>query len=194
MRVARCSHLCGCRRRAEYGQPGPPSMGQRGPRGMRAGSGGTRGVRAAPHSPCRLLVLAQAGGGELCGRTTGAKALFCFTAEIMFTGEKEKTPVGVEALVPDGRVMEEAPSGGLAGMTAGTDPLSPVTPRGPGFASPRPLGFEDIPGLVLSGGDTSGLALGAEGTPGLLCSFGDTPRLVHGPGDALGLALGFGDT
>lgn len=78
-------------------------------------------------SPCRLLplVLAQAGGGEVCGRTTGAKALFCFTAEIMLTGEKEKTPVGVEALVPDGRVMEEAPSGGLAGMTAGRDPLRP---------------------------------------------------------------------
>lgn len=68
-------------------------------------------------------MLAQAGGGEVCGRTTGAKALFCFTAEIMLTGEKEKTPVGVEALVPDGRVMEEAPSGGLAGMTAGRDPL-----------------------------------------------------------------------
>lgn len=79
----------------------------------------------APGSPCRLLalVLAQAGGGEGCGRTTGAKALFCFTAEIMLTGEKEKTPGGVEALVPDGRVMEEAPSGGLAGTTAGRDLL-----------------------------------------------------------------------
>lgn len=72
-------------------------------------------------SPCRLLplVLEQAGGGELCGRTTGAKALFCFTAEIILTGEKEKPPGGAEAAVPDGSVMEEAPSGGLAGTTVG---------------------------------------------------------------------------
>ena len=72
-------------------------------------------------SPCRLppLVLEQAGGGELCGRTTGAKALFCLTAEIILTGENEKPPGGAEAAVPDGSEMEEAPSGGLAGTTAG---------------------------------------------------------------------------
>lgn len=81
--------------------------------------GDEAGTRRA--SPCRLLplVLEQAGGGELCGRTTGAKALFCFTAEIILTGEKEKPPGGAEAAVPDGSVMEEAPSGGLAGTTVG---------------------------------------------------------------------------
>lgn len=84
--------------------------------------GAIRGAaRADPSSPVRLLALAQAGGGDGCGRTTGAKALFCFTAEIMLTGEKEKPPLGVAA-APAGRVMEEAPSGGLAGTTAGRDP------------------------------------------------------------------------
>lgn len=69
--------------------------------------------------PCRLfaLELVQVGGGEFWGRTTGAKALFCLTAEIILTGEKEKMPVGVPELALDGRVMEEAPSGGLAGIT-----------------------------------------------------------------------------
>ena len=34
------------------------------------------------------------GGGEACGRTTGAKALFCLTAEIIWTGENEQAPMG----------------------------------------------------------------------------------------------------
>ena len=61
--------------------------------------------------------LGQAWGGELGGRSTGAKALLCLTAEIMLTGEKEKTlVVGAAA----GRDMEEAAaSGGLEGMTPG---------------------------------------------------------------------------
>ena len=99
---------------------------------MRMGSAGMNGVGTLQGgavvaeededgSPCRLppLVLEQAGGGELCGRTTGAKALFCLTAEIILTGENEKPPGGAEAAVPDGSEMEEAPSGGLAGTTAG---------------------------------------------------------------------------
>lgn len=73
-----------------------------------------------PVMACRLfaLELVQVGGGEFWGRTTGAKALFCLTAEIILTGEKEKMPVGVPELAPDGRVIEEAPSGGLAGIIA----------------------------------------------------------------------------
>lgn len=59
------------------------------------------------------MALVQVGGGEACGRTTGAKALFCLTAEIMLTGEKEKTPAGVDELA-----MDEAPRGGLDGITA----------------------------------------------------------------------------
>lgn len=79
--------------------------------------------------------LGQAWGGELGGRSTGAKALLCLTAEIMLTGEKEKTlVVGAAA----GRDMEEAAaSGGLEGMMAKGDvavePLrklgDPGTPR-----------------------------------------------------------------
>lgn len=132
----------GCRQAACFGTvpPGPPtpSVGQGGPGGGLGAPRQARPALPALGSPCRLLplVLAQAGGGEVCGRTTGAKALFCFTAEIMLTGEKEKTPVGVEALVPDGRVMEEAPSGGLAGMTAGRDPLRPGR-AGDGASLPR---------------------------------------------------------
>lgn len=62
-------------------------------------------------------VRGQTWGGELGGRSTGAKALLCFTAEIMLTGEKEKTlVVGAAA----GRDIEEAAaSGGLEGMTPG---------------------------------------------------------------------------
>lgn len=77
-----------------------------------------QGGEGGRDSPWRLfpLALVQVGGGEACGRTTGAKALFCLTAEIMLTGEKEKTPAGVEELA-----MEEAPSGGLEGMTGGRE-------------------------------------------------------------------------
>lgn len=75
--------------------------------------------KAAEHSPGSPSpwVLGQACGGELGGRSTGAKALLCLTAEIMWTGEKEKTlVVGAAA----GRDMEEAEaSGGLEGMTPG---------------------------------------------------------------------------
>lgn len=70
----------------------------------------------SPGSPSPWA-LGQAWGGELGGRSTGAKALLCLTAEIMLTGEKEKTlVVGAAA----GRDTEEAAaSGGLEGMTPG---------------------------------------------------------------------------
>lgn len=70
------------------------------------------------HLPCRLLplVLVQVGGGEVCGLTTGAKALFCFTAETMLAGEKEKIPE--ELLQFEGRLVEEAIVG-LDGTTGG---------------------------------------------------------------------------
>lgn len=60
------------------------------------------------HLPCRLLplVLVQVGGGEVWGLTTGANALFCFTAETMLAGEKEKIPE--ELLQLEGRLVEEA--------------------------------------------------------------------------------------
>lgn len=68
--------------------------------------------------PCRLfpLVLVQVGGGEVWGLTTGAKALFCFTAETMLAGEKEKMPE--ELLQLEGRLVEEAMVG-LDGTTKG---------------------------------------------------------------------------
>lgn len=61
-----------------------------------------------PDIACRLLplVLVQVGGGEVCGLTTGAKTLFCFTAETMLAGENEKIPD--ELLQLDGRLVEEA--------------------------------------------------------------------------------------
>lgn len=61
-------------------------------------------------------MLVHVGGGEDWGRMTGAKALFCFTAETMFAGEKEKIPV--ELLQFEGRLVEEAMVG-LEGTTAG---------------------------------------------------------------------------
>lgn len=96
-------------------------------------------ARAPPRrSPWRLLApaLAQGGGGEAWGRTTGAKALFCLTAEIMLTGEKEKTPAGVEAPAPAGRLMEDVPSGGLEGMT-GAGGVGRLRAR-PGTVAPGP--------------------------------------------------------
>lgn len=68
--------------------------------------------------PCRLfpLVLVQVGGGEVWGLTTGAKALFCFTAETMLAGEKEKMPE--ELLQLEGRLVDEAMVG-LDGTTEG---------------------------------------------------------------------------
>lgn len=66
--------------------------------------------------PCRLfpLVLVQVGGGDVCGLTTGAKALFCFTAETILAGEKEKIPE--ELLQLEGRLVEDAMVG-LDGTT-----------------------------------------------------------------------------
>lgn len=62
-------------------------------------------------------MLVHVGGGELCGRTTGANALFCFTADTMFAGEKEKIPE--ELLQFDGKLVDEAMVG-LEGTTMGT--------------------------------------------------------------------------
>ena len=82
----------------------------------------SRGIWLAPGGasglPCRLfpLVLVQVGGGEVWGLTTGAKALFCFTAETMLAGEKEKMPE--ELLQLEGRLVEEAMVG-LDGTTKG---------------------------------------------------------------------------
>lgn len=75
-----------------------------------------------PDIACRLfpLVLVQVGGGEVWGLTTGAKALFCFTAETMLAGEKEKMPE--ELLQLEGRLVEEAMVG-LDGTTFVVDDL-----------------------------------------------------------------------
>lgn len=83
-------------------------------------AGGARGARGpgrhpSPWSPFPLA-LVQEGGGEAWGRTTGAKALFCFTAEMTLAGENEKmlcVPLQFE-----GRVTEEAAMVGLDGTTA----------------------------------------------------------------------------
>lgn len=68
----------------------------------------SHGCGPGPSLPCRLfpLVLVQVGGGEVWGLTTGANALFCFTAETMLAGEKEKMPE--ELLQLEGRLVEEA--------------------------------------------------------------------------------------
>lgn len=77
-------------------------------------------------SPCRLLPLAllQVGGGEVCGLTTGAKALFCFTADTMLAGENEKIPE--ELLQLEGRLVEEAMVG-LDGTTLEKTKKQPTT-------------------------------------------------------------------
>lgn len=64
--------------------------------------------------PWRPLLLLQVGGGEVCGRTTGANALFCFTADTMFAGENEKIPE--ELLQLEGRLVDETMVG-LEGTT-----------------------------------------------------------------------------
>lgn len=69
----------------------------------------------SPWSPFPLA-LVQEGGGEAWGRTTGAKALFCFTAEMTLAGENEKMPCAL--LQFEGRVTEEAATVGLDGTTA----------------------------------------------------------------------------
>ena len=60
------------------------------------------------------MELVQVGGGEFWGRTTGAKALFCLTADTMLAGEKEKMPE--ELLQLEARLVEEAMVG-LDGTT-----------------------------------------------------------------------------
>lgn len=89
-----------------------------------------------PGLPCRLfpLVLVQVGGGEVWGLTTGAKALFCFTAETMLAGEKEKMPE--ELLQLEGRLVEEAMVG-----------LDGTTGRGSGKAE-----ISSSPGIPTQGG------------------------------------------
>lgn len=72
-------------------------------------------ARPSPWSPFPLA-LVQEGGGEAWGRTTGAKALFCFTAEMTLAGENEKMPCA--PLQFEGRVTEEAAMVGLDGTTA----------------------------------------------------------------------------
>lgn len=40
----------------------------------------------------KLPLVGASGDGELCGRITGANALFCLAADIMLAGEKLKIP------------------------------------------------------------------------------------------------------
>lgn len=95
-------------------------LGQLGVASRHPSSGWEQPPRVQPglHLPCRLLplVLVQVGGGEVWGLTTGANALFCFTAETMLAGEKEKIPE--ELLQLEGRLVEEAIVG-LDGTTRG---------------------------------------------------------------------------
>ena len=94
----------------------------------------SQGIWLAPGGawglPCRLfpLVLVQVGGGEVWGLTTGAKALFCFTAETMLAGEKEKMPE--ELLQLEGRlVLEGWPErGGRQDARRSTDFSFPLAP------------------------------------------------------------------
>lgn len=86
------------------------------PAGAPGATPGARPVhRRSPWSPFPLA-LVQEGGGEAWGRTTGAKALFCFTAEMTLAGENEKMPCVL--LQFEGRVTEEAAMVGLDGTTA----------------------------------------------------------------------------
>lgn len=97
--------------------------------------------RPSPWSPFPLA-LVQEGGGEAWGRTTGAKALFCFTAEMTLAGENEKMPC--VPLQFEGRVTEEAAMVGLDGTTAtkqtGSGRAAPARRphTGRGLAGPRP--------------------------------------------------------
>lgn len=86
-------------------------------------------------------MLVQVGGGEAWGLTTGAKALFCFTAETMLAGEKEKMPE--ELLQLEGRLVEEAMVG-----------LDGTTRRGNGKAE-----ISTSPGFLEQGGSDPALAL-----------------------------------
>lgn len=62
------------------------------------------------------FALLQEGGGDAWGLTTGAKALFCFTAEMTLAGENEKMPCVL--LQFEERLTEEAAMVGLDGTTA----------------------------------------------------------------------------
>lgn len=84
-------------------------------------------------------MLVQVGGGEAWGLTTGAKALFCFTAETMLAGEKEKMPE--ELLQLEGRLVEEAMVG-----------LDGTTGRGNGKAE-----ISTSPGILRQGGSDPAL-------------------------------------
>lgn len=103
--------------RAVQPQPGLPSGGGWGQslQGSRSTPGPRPVQRRSPWSPFPLA-LVQEGGGEAWGRTTGAKALFCFTAEMTLAGENEKMPCVL--LQFEGRVTEEAAMVGLDGTTA----------------------------------------------------------------------------
>lgn len=72
------------------------------------------------------MVLVQVGGGEVWGLTTGANALFCFTAETMLAGEKEKMPE--ELLQLEGRLVEEAMVG-LDGTTGSNSEKGELHPE-----------------------------------------------------------------
>lgn len=71
--------------------------------------------RLSPWSPLPFA-LVQEGGGDAWGLTTGAKALFCFTAEMTLAGENEKMPCVL--LQFEERLTEEAAMVGLDGTTA----------------------------------------------------------------------------
>lgn len=76
-------------------------------------------------------MLVQVGGGEVWGLTTGANALFCFTAETMLAGEKEKMPD--ELLQLEGRLVEEAMVG-LDGTTESNNEKGELHPEMRGLA------------------------------------------------------------
>lgn len=96
--------------------------------------------RPSPWSPFPLA-LVQEGGGEAWGRTTGAKALFCFTAEMTLAGENEKMPWAL--LQFEGRVTEEAAMVGLDGTTATKQRRSGrAAPRGNTTQSSGPPGTQ----------------------------------------------------
>lgn len=91
----------------------------------RPGAPGVR--RRSPWRPFPLA-LVQEGGGEAWGRTTGANALFCFTAEMTLAGENEKMPCAL--LQFEGRVTEEAAMVGLDGTTATKHTGQDAAPQG----------------------------------------------------------------
>lgn len=74
------------------------------------------------------------GGGEVCGRTTGAKALFCLTAETIWTGENESGGGGGDGNeqvdreeVSDRMEMSHAGGGGGGGADRAEEDLEEPT-------------------------------------------------------------------